>query len=542
MILRRRPFATHSSAPFRWLPVSAALLGFLGLFAATAPWQVGVTDVSRFSAAMGIALLIVALILILFPSARKAAARQFLWEDQYYPPWVVALGGAAVAVFLYLILKNRYEGFEVNAWDFSFYDRPLARPFDNGFLFNPIENRSVLATHTYFLLLPFLPLYALHPSPYWLLAGQALALAAASVACFYCVRRICGDDLGAGLLAAAFLFNPYTARAAQYAVHPEIFYPVCLFLLAYGFLLRRPVLFGVALLGTVLVKEDAFLPLLGFALTAAVYYKRYRWAVLAAATGIVLFLVSYYWILPYFAGRSGPPWYSHYWAKYGSSPPAAAVGMALHPLEIGRDVLVSGFLRLMGTLALAPLAGLEWLLAAAPAAVIYSAAAEEQLRHLRLYYSLPVLPFALLAAASGLQRLTIRHRASLVERRARFRVLALALLLLGAFLGPGYRLVDRQPSDAPARLARLAADRPLLVQGALLPHVGYLRNYAALKPPAEIDGMHGFLIMPTAVPFPFTKIELQRLSEELSQDQRFQIVNDRGVLLAKPVSWTVHSR
>jgi hypothetical protein len=524
-----------------WIGIlSWAIAAFLILFAATGPWRLGGVNISRLSGALGVAVSVVTLWLAISPKSRIAAARDFLREDFYLSPWLVAAGGAAATTLVLLIIMNRYQGFEVNAWDFSFYDRSLADPFTRGFLFNDIENRSVLGTHAYFLLLLFLPLYAISPSPYWLLCGQAVLIGLAVAAAFYCLRRVSRDDLFAALLCAAFVLNPYTARAVQYVFHPEIFYPVALFLLMYGFLSERPVPFAFGLAATAAVKEDAVLPLIGLAITASLYYRRHRWAAAAAGVGLAFFLLDYHVVLPYFSGRHGPPWYSHYWAKYGSSPLAALLGMASHPVELARDCMGSGFWRLTGTLAFAPLAGYEFLLAATPMIVSYSAAAGSQLAQLRLYYSLPLLPYVFLAAGSGLTRLgSLGGNIPPGRRRARCRTGALAAVLVSAFVGPGYRLVRRQATDAPPRLAQLAVDRPLLVQGALLPHIGYSRNCSVLQPPVTIDGRHGFLIAPNAPAYPFSRNELQGLARRLVDDPRFRMTVDRGVILAVPAAWAM---
>jgi hypothetical protein len=518
--------------------LSWAIVAFLLLFAATGPWRLVGVNINRLSAALGVALSLVTLWLAISPNSRSAAARDFLREDLCLSPWLVAAGGAAATILVFLIIINRYYGFEVNAWDFSFYDRPLADPFTRGFLFNDIENRSVLGTHAYFPLLLFLPLYAISPSPYWLLGSQAVLVGLAVIAAFYCLRKVSRDDLTAALLSAAFLLNPYTARAVQYVFHPEIFYPASIFLLAYAFLSHRPALFLLSLGATAAVKEDAVLPLIGLAITASLFYRRHRWAAAAASVGMIFFLLDYYVVLPYFAGHHGPPWYSHYWAKYGPSPLAAALGMASHPVELARDFMRSGIWRLMGTLAFIPLGGYEALLAAVPMIAAYGAAEGTQLAQLRLYYSLPVLPFVFLAAASGLTRLRLLRERTLPARGLAWcRVGALVLLLVSAFVGPGYRLVRHQAADAPPRLARIAIGRPLLVQGALLPHVGYSRDSSVLQPPVTVDGRHGFLIAPNARTFPFTRTELQRLSQQLLSDPRFRLTADREVMLFAPTTW-----
>jgi len=516
--------------------LSGAIGAFLILFAATGPWRIGAFEISRLPVALAIALVLAAGWLATFRGWRRAVAQEFLREGFGMSRALVAIGGAAAAAFAYLIVLNRYHGFEVNAWDFSFYDRPLANPLANGFLFNDIESRSVLGTHAYLLLLIFLPLYALSPSPFWLLAGQAVLVGLAVVAAFLCIRKASGDGLTAAFLAAAFLLNPFTARAVQYVFHPEIFYPATLFLLLLAFLSRRPVLFLCCLCAVAAVKEDAILPLVGLAITASLCYRRHRWAIAAAAVAVGFFLIDYLVVLPYFSGHRGAPWYSSYWGRYGASPFEAVLGMASHPGMVASDLVRSGFWGLAATLAFTPFAGFEALLAALPIVVVYSAAAGTQLARLRLYYALPLLPFLFLAAAIGLRRLVaLQRRSSQARRLVHLRFGALWLFCLSGLIGPGYSVVHSQASSVPARFVSLAAGRPLLVQGALLPHVGYSRNCSALQPGAAVDGKHGFLIAADANPYPFRGEELRGLADRLVADPRFHLTAERGVVLALPI-------
>src|SRR6266542_2371531 len=500
---------------FRLLSGSIGL--FLLLFAATAPWQVAGREIARFSAALAFSGLLLGLGLVALPRARRIVTHRFLSANRHFNPESVAVGGALAAAFLYLVVMNRYRGFEVNAWDFSFYDRPLARPLEGGFLFNPIEGRPLLATHAYFVLLPFLPLYAIHPSAHWLLAAQSLAIAGAAVVAFYCFRRLCGDDMGACLLAFAFVLNDFTAKAVRYVFHPEIFYPLGLFLVILGLLTRRRGIFVGGLVASLAVKEDALLPLVGLALTASVVYRRHRWSVAALAVSLAAFALDYSIVLPHAAGGGVPPWYSHYWAKYGSSPINAAGGMFLHPFEVARDVWHSGAWRLAGSLGFAPLLGYEWLIAAAVVFVPYGASQAPKLGHFLLYYSMPVLPLIFAAAAIGLPRIASSAVGSrLLDNRARQRLGALLVLLVSAFCGAGYRFTRPQPADAPLRLAKLAGDMPLSVQGALLPHIGYEMSYTALKQvPTAIDGAQAFLLAPDAKPYPLAPEELRLLVRTL---------------------------
>jgi uncharacterized membrane protein len=513
--------------------VITALLLF---FAATAPWRVAGRDLGRLSAVLGASILSMVLALTLTPRSRRLLRDQFLFGQLEVPPRAVAIGGLLTFLFLSLVVINRWRGFEVNAWDFSLYDRPLATPTEGGFLFNPVEERPLFATHAHFVLLPFLAAYALHPSPLWLLLAQSLAIAGATTLAFYCVRHLCSDDVVALLLALAFLLNDFTARAVQYVFHPEIFYPAALLVLVLGFLTRRWGVFLAGLLVTAAIKEDAVLPLAGFAATAIFVYKRRAWGLTALFVALAIFAVDTFVVLPSFGGGLGAPWYSHYWEKYGASPLTAGVGMLAHPVQLAKDLAGSGAWRLAGVFAFTPLLGYEWLLAAGAALIPYAAAQIGKVAQFRLYYSMPVLPLMLVASAAGVRRLAVlRERVKPASGRASQRIAAASVFLIGALVGPGYRFVRGQPVGVPQRLAGMAGDRPLVVQGSLFPHVGYATRHAVLKPPLAVDGHRAFLLAPETVPYPFDRSEIRIFAQALSRDPRYEIIEEERILLARPV-------
>ena len=189
---------------------------------------------------------------------------------------------------------------------------------------------------------------------------------------FSITRSAFDDDVLAACVALAFLLNRYTARATQFIFIIDVFYPVALLLLFYAFLQKRKLLFLFALLLTVSIKEDAIVPLTGFALVAAVGYRRWRWAAAAMSAAVPVFLLDYFVVL------SGSPWYGSYWASYGATPLSALLGIVASPWKVLQRVF-EGSIDIFLSLALVPIAGWSWILAALPALVLYGASDAKQL-------------------------------------------------------------------------------------------------------------------------------------------------------------------
>ena len=498
-------------------------------FVLTAPWHIGGRDVGRLSACLAAAGSLAALTL-LQPAWRRAWGDAVRRRDVRVSRRALAFASVAAAVFFGLVLRDRWRGLALSAWDTTlFFDHPIAATGTRGILYCRETGASYLGTHASWVLLAFLPSYAVVASPLWLLAAEALALSAGAALGFLVFRRLLGDDPSAALLAIAFVLNPYTARTVQYGFHPEAFYPAAIFLLWLGLLDTRP---GLLAAGTALalsVKEDSVMVLLGFALGAAIFERRYRAAAAVAGAAIAVFLVSTRIVMPHASGAAPDlPWYASYWASWGGSTPEAAWAMLRHPGRLARAVAASGAPDLFVPLLFLPLAGPEALAPALLALVPYAAADYRPLRDFALYYAMPLTPFLFVAAAWGLRRLG--------RGIATRRLAAIAVLGASGLVGAGYTW--RRPH--PARLAIPAVldsvgDRPVCIQGSLYPRAGYAETRRVLesaRPPSPEDAI---LLCPGTDPYPYSARDLGALEARLAEDPCYaRATHPGGLVLFTP--------
>src|SRR6185295_17825756 len=84
--------------------------------------------------------------------------------------------------------------------------------------------RTHFAVHAHWILMPLSLLYAVHPSPLWLLALSVLALVAGAIYTLRIVQHIGAGGPIASASALAFVFNANTARALNYGFHVEMLY------------------------------------------------------------------------------------------------------------------------------------------------------------------------------------------------------------------------------------------------------------------------------------------------------------------------------
>jgi hypothetical protein len=450
------------------------------------------------------------------------------WSPTRRQVWVAAL---VTGAFLFWYVLTRFHSGQINAIDFTVYfDRPCHQTVHGRPLFVEVSDtpgfsyRSELADHAYWGLLPVCALYAVHPTPLWLHGLSALAVVMGAVHTMRVLQRLGGGGALAAATAFAFVLNDNTARALNYGFHPELFYAWLVpWMLDAGLRGARRTFLVVTLL-SVLVKEDACLPL--FATAAALAFHRGRsmsWGdrlvflVFPPALGLANLAAYYGWVLPMLTGDSYP-WYTRFWGNYGDTPAKAALGMATRPADVLGRTLTSGLHRTLAPHLFLPLVGWRWSLGTLPIALLYGASANAQLRGFGIYYAIVLVPFFVLAASQG--ALALARRFTATEGRA--QLLAAGVVLGGALLvGSSYRGYSLRPWRAelaamPAATAALSAAPVVLVQSGLFTRAGYDERFRLLTPETLNDPRNAgavVLLAPGVSAYPFRGSDLDRLSD-----------------------------
>lgn len=493
----------------------------------TAPWRLGAFLLAEANLVAALGML--ALAVAAFSRDVRAYLRELLRRDVVLSRRARFLLVAGAALFLIRVVSSSWNALEVNAWDLTInFDRPIEGVLHGSLLYSEEFGMSMLGNHATWLSFAFVPLYAIHATPWWLLVAHALAVAAGTAAAFAFFREVSRDDLVALLLAGAFLVNRYVAKATQYVFHPEIFYPAGLFLLFWSFLRQKKLPFALALVLLVSIKEDAIVPVFGFAMVAAIMYRRWRWGAAAMAAAAAVFAIDYFLVLPHFSrSTSGDAWYVTYWGSFGESPLEIAAGMLRQPLTVLQRV-ASGSSDIFLSLALMPLLGIEWLLAALPGLLIYGSADMDKLHWFTLYYSMPVLPAIFASIPFGIARVCRLLR--IRDARAGERVCAMLVLLASVAIGAGH--VFRAPHADRDRIQPLLAQAAHVpstwIQGSIFPHVGYSRRLHVYNERARVDGHSAFLLSAELDPYFYDRAHFERLIAQLSADGRYRRI-DSGV-------------
>jgi uncharacterized membrane protein len=486
--LEREETGRPSRAPAAFIAV-AALVVFIA--APLAGWPAVVRLPAVVVPAIGL------ILATLRPWRWRDATLQALdrWEPSSRIVWSAAL---VVGLVLFWIVLTRFQSGHINAVDFTIYfDRPcfqtvLGRPLfvettdDARF-----AHRSEFADHAYWAMLPLCSLYAIYPTPFWLLAISVAAVVVGAVLVLWIMRRLGAGGLVASATALAFVLNDNTARTLNYGFHPEVLYAVFVPWMIYAGLRGARASFVMATIACLLVKEDACMPI--FAVSAALALTRLhaltardRWLFLVVPTMLALASLALHYrvTVPALTGGDRAT-YSYFWTNYGETPLLALAAMAARPWRVLADMAASGFFRMVILPHLfLPLVGWRWALGIVPIIAVFSASANDQLRAFGIYYAIVLVPFLVIAASVGALALTGRLLTD--PRRARFAaagvVLAGALLVGGSSHSYSLRPWNSAVAAVPEALERLAGEPVILVQSGLYPHAGYDARVRLLTP------------------------------------------------------------
>ncbi len=463
----------------------------------------GWVPVIRLSAVLAGAVLLA--LVILKPWRRAGLVfRLGLWQPS---PRVVLLAAAGVALFLFWYLLTRFYSGQINAIDFTiYYDRPCYQTVAGNPLFVEVSDspghsyRSELADHAYWAMLPICSVYAIRATPLWLHAVPALAVALGAVFILRILQFLGARGLVASAAALAFVSNDNVARALNYGFHPEILYMLFIPWMISAGLRGARRSFLVAVLGCVMLKESAFLAVFGATVAIGLHAARAmsrgeRFLFLVLPNVIALANVGAYYgvVVPMLTGDARPA-YAHFWGNYGDTPDLALLGMLRDPLRVLGDVVGSGIYKVLAPFLLVlPVVGWRFTVGALPIVMIFGSSANDQVRDFGIYYSIILVPFFTLGAATGALTLLDRWRSLGI---ARARLVVAALLLGGAVLvggtHRGYSLRSWKPEIAalPGALAPFADEPVVLIQSGLFPHAGYDGRFKLLTPETLHDPVH----------------------------------------------------
>lgn len=314
--------------------------------------------------------------------------------------WV---GGATLLLFF--CSSARHLLFQSTAYDLGIYDQVIylisrGLPAISSYLgFHHMGNHAAYSVY------PLALLYWIHPSVYWLFGVQAICLAGGALPTWFLARQAGLSPLLARTMAIVYLLYPLIFNLNLFDFHPEVMaLPV---LLTAVWLARADRIgwFCLAILFVLGCKDALSLTIAAMGIWLFVFEKRRFCGSFAFLTGTIWFLLVTQWLIPTLSGEEAAA--VRRYAYLGDSVLEVAQTLILNPgIVLGQvfsletlEYLIELLAPLIWGLSIRHLAPL---LSAVPALMLNILSESGGQRDLVHQYSLPILPFLLVAVIASL--------------------------------------------------------------------------------------------------------------------------------------------
>ncbi|WP_448571475.1 DUF2079 domain-containing protein [Trichothermofontia sp.] len=447
------------------------------------------------------------------------------------------------ALLLFGASSLRHLLFQSAGWDLGIFDQGLYLLSQGQPPYSTLRDIHLLGDHAAWLLYPIALLYRLYPSVYWLLAIQAIALAVGALPTFALARQAQLSTQLAITLALVYLLYPLVFNVNLFDFHPEVMAVPLLLAAIWAARSRSPLSFSLCILLTLGCKEVLGLTVAAMGLWLWVWERRWAYGLGAIGVGSLWFIIATQVIIPAFSGLQ-PAGVSLY-GYLGDSMPAVILNLFLKPHLVLRQIFSWGTLEYLGLL-FGPIfwglsaPALVALVPALPTLALNILSSEPQQRNLTQHYSLPLLPFLLLAVITTLQVQPVHGDWGWPWRRWRLAVgntkptvwilgWAIAAFLILAkygYFGSLYLQSLDTWQASRAAIAHITTADPVLTTSNFAPHLTHrllIRQTQATAPPADLGEFHYGLLNVRHPGWLSTPAFAQALVDRWQADDRFTL-------------------
>ena len=318
------------------------------------------------------------------------------------------------AVWMLLMLFSLHRRYGTQTFDMAIFDQGvwLLSRFEEPFV--TIRGLNLFADHTSYILVLIAPLYWVAAGPQTLMVLSVAALAVGGPLTYAIARRSGLGNMLSVSLATAYLLHPAVGWNVWDIFHPEVL-AVPLLLGAYLLALQeRWRWMTVALVATLLVKEDAALAVVPLGIFLAFKFGRKKEGFGIAAFGSALLAFNMFVVLPAFS-PTGALTNNWRYAQFGPGIGEAIKGMVTKPRLLFSELFGSErltyYFQMLGP-APAALFAPEVLLVAVPITAANALSYHVHQYEIRFHYTVYALALVTIAAVSGVARLRRSFNAS----------------------------------------------------------------------------------------------------------------------------------
>jgi uncharacterized membrane protein len=315
--------------------------------------------------------------------------------------WMI---GVSILI-LFLCSSLRHALFQSTGWDLGIFDQAIYLISQGEPPISSLIKVHILGDHAAWVFYPLALLYKIYPNVHWLFVVQSTALALGALPIWHLARLASLREGQAIALAAIYLLYPVIFNANLFDFHPEVLAVPALLWAVLAARLNQVLWFCLAIILVLGCKFILSLTVAAVGFWLLLFDKKRLCGVLAIMAGIAWFLIATKVILPIFNPQQITS-ISRY-GYLGNSIFEIAQNLFLKPSSIFQIVLSFDNLKYL-ILVFAPVMGglslqhLTPLIPAIPALALNLLANYQPQKDIVAQYSLPIVPFLMLAVIATL--------------------------------------------------------------------------------------------------------------------------------------------
>jgi uncharacterized membrane protein len=331
-------------------------------------------------------------------------------ESRSHPPSSLLWAIAIAAIILFLSSSLRHALFQSTAFDLGIFDQAIYLISQNQTPFSSLMQMHILGDHAAFIYYPLALLYKIYPDVHWLFLVQAVALSLGALPSWSLARLAGLNQSQSRAIAFIYLLYPVVFNINLFDFHPEVIALPALLCAILAASLNKVIWFCSAVLLVLSCKAVLSLTVAAMGFWLLLCEKKQRCGTIALLLGIAWFAIASQKIIPLFSGSevAGVGRYSY----LGKSVLEIAINLIIKPQLVLGKVLSFDTLKyifvlslpvIWGLLPFSSKIGLRYLTPLIPAIPTLAVNILSDLpfqRSLAYQYSVPIIPFLLLAVIS----------------------------------------------------------------------------------------------------------------------------------------------
>jgi uncharacterized membrane protein len=314
----------------------------------------------------------------------------------------------SISTLILLISSSlRHELFN-SSGDLAFFDQGVYLISQGQLPFSSVLGFHVLSDHAAWILYFLALLYKIYPSVYWLFAVQSGALALGALPTYFLSLQAGLKESQAVAMVAVYLLYPVVYNSNLCDFHPDTIAVPALLTAVFAARAKKIVWFSVSILLVLGCKAVLSLTVVAMGVWLLFFERRRLYGAIAIISGIAWFLVANNIIIPFFGNETALVQRHFYRYSYlGNSFPEMVKNLLSQPQIIFSPIFSPINLEYLVFFFAPVLWGLRpqsmiSLVGAIPCVAMNILSDHDSQKNLVLHYSLPALPFLILAIIASL--------------------------------------------------------------------------------------------------------------------------------------------